>query len=171
MRKKDYKLIIGDSTKAKKKLNWKPKINIKKLVKIMINEEKKLDPKLWLETFESLDIVGPTRTHFANLEIKESSDNKVIFFGEKMFAKRIKEDNIFELKKSLENAGFGNLDIEIEEIDRVIDTPSNNWKKKRKEQIEDFQKEIINSSLIKNLQENYDKTLNKEKLIIVDHEE
>ena len=44
-------------------------------------------------------------------------------------------------------------------------------KKKRKEQIEDFQKEIINSSLIKNLQENYDKTLNKEKLIIIDHEE
>ena len=42
IRKKDYKLIIGDSTKAKKKLNWKPKINIKKLVKIMINEEKKL---------------------------------------------------------------------------------------------------------------------------------
>ena len=45
IRKKDYKLIIGDSTKAKKKLNWKPKINIKKLVKIMINEEKKLDSK------------------------------------------------------------------------------------------------------------------------------
>ena len=44
-------------------------------------------------------------------------------------------------------------------------------KKKRKEQIEDFQKEIINSSLVKNLQENYDKTLNKEKLIIIDHEE
>ena len=123
------------------------------------------------ETFESLDIVGPTRTHFANLEIKESSDNKVIFIGEKMFAKRIKENNISELKKSLDNAGFGNLDIEIEEIDKVIDTPSNNWKKKRKEQIEDFQKEIINSSLIKNLQENYDKTLNKEKLIIIDHEE
>ena len=43
IRKKDYKLLIGDSTKAKKKLNWHPKINIKKLVKIMINEEKKLD--------------------------------------------------------------------------------------------------------------------------------
>ena len=43
IRKKDYKLIIGDSTKAKKKLNWQPKINIKKLVKIMINEEKKLN--------------------------------------------------------------------------------------------------------------------------------
>ena len=48
-----------------------------------------------------------------------------------MFAKRIKEDNIFELKKSLENAGFGNLDIEIED-NKVIDTPSNNWKKKEK---------------------------------------
>ena len=43
IRKKDYKLIIGDSTKAKKKLNWQPKINIKKLVKIMINEENKLN--------------------------------------------------------------------------------------------------------------------------------
>jgi len=42
IRKKDYKLLIGDSTKAKKKLNWHPKINIKKLVKIMINEEKKI---------------------------------------------------------------------------------------------------------------------------------
>ena len=45
IRKKDYKLIIGDSTKAKKILNWQPKINIKKLVKIMINEEKNLDSK------------------------------------------------------------------------------------------------------------------------------
>ena len=35
-----------------------------------------------VETFESLDIVGPTRTHFANLEIKESSDKKVIFLEE-----------------------------------------------------------------------------------------
>ena len=87
-----------------------------------------------------------------------------------LFAKNIRPRDIVT-KKSLENAGFGNLDIEIEEIDKVIDTPSNNWKKKRKEQIEDFQKEIINSSLVKNLQENYDKTLNKEKLIIVDHEE
>lgn len=135
------------------------------------NKQKKLDPKLWLETFEELNIVGPTRTHFANLEVKESSDSKVIFFGEKMFVKRIKEENISELKKSLEKAGFGNLDVEIKEIDKVIDTPSSNWKNKRKEQIEDFQKEIINSSLIKNLQENYDKTLSKEKLIIIDHEE
>ena len=48
-----------------------------------------------------------------------------------MFA-RIKENNISELKKSLDNAGFGKHDIEIEEIDKVIDTPSNNWKKKRR---------------------------------------
>ena len=57
-----------------------------------------------------------------------------------MFAKRIKENNISELKKSLDNAGFGNLDIEIEEIDKVIDTPSNNWKKKEKNKLKIFKK-------------------------------
>lgn len=170
-KKKSEDQSIETSKKTKYEIPQKSEENIEIEESKQINEEKKLNPKLWLETFESLDIVGPTRTHFANLEIKETSHDKVIFFGEKMFAKRIKEDNIFELKKSLENAGFGNLDIEIEEIDKVIETPSNNWKKKRKEQIEDFQKEIINSSLVKNLQENYDKTLNKEKLIIIDHEE
>ena len=170
-KKKSEDQSIEYSKKSKSKIPQKSEEKIETEESKQTNEEKKLDPKIWLETFESLDIVGPTRTHFANLEIKGSSDNKVIFIGEKMFAKRIKENNISELKKSLENAGFGNLDIEIEEIDKVIDTPSNNWKKKRKEQIEDFQKEIINSSLIKNLQENYDKTLNKEKLIIIDHEE
>ena len=96
------------------------------------------------------------------------ADNPLV---DKLYIAENNKNRLQELKKSLENAGFGNLDIEIEEIDKVIDTPSNNWKKKRKEQIEDFQKEIINSSLIKNLQENYDRTLNKEKLIIVDHEE
>ena len=40
IRKNDYKLLIGDSSKAKKFLKWKPKTNIHKLVKIMINEEK-----------------------------------------------------------------------------------------------------------------------------------
>jgi hypothetical protein len=170
-KKKSEDQSIEQSEKSKFNIPQKSEENIEISEPKQINEEKKLDPKLWLETFEMLDIVGPTRTHFANLEIKESTDSKVIFSGEKMFAKRIKEDNISELKKSLKNAGFGNLDIEIKEIDKVIDTPSNNWKKKRKEQIEDFQKEIINSSLIKNLQENYDKTLSKEKLIIIDHEE
>ncbi len=40
IRKKDYKLLIGDSTKAKRILNWRPKTDIKKLIKIMIKEEK-----------------------------------------------------------------------------------------------------------------------------------
>ena len=182
--KKDFRQEVKDDSKKKSKEQsiqypvknksetaQESEESIEEKEGIQANEQKKLEPKLWLETFEELDIMGPTRTHFANLEIKELSGNKVIFFGEKMFAKRIKKDNISELKKSLENAGFGSLSIEIKEIDKVIDTPSNNWKKKRKEQIEDFQKEIINSSLIKNLQENYDKTLTKEKLIITDHEE
>jgi GDPmannose 4,6-dehydratase len=33
-------LLKGDSSKAKKDLNWKPKVNLKELVKIMIEEEK-----------------------------------------------------------------------------------------------------------------------------------
>ena len=31
--------LLGDSTKAKKELNWKPKINIKMLVKEMVDSE------------------------------------------------------------------------------------------------------------------------------------
>ena len=41
IRKKEYKLLIGDSSKAKRILRWKPKTNIEKLVKIMVEEEKK----------------------------------------------------------------------------------------------------------------------------------
>ncbi len=40
IRKKEYKILIGDYTKAKKILNWKPKTKLKDLVKIMIDEEK-----------------------------------------------------------------------------------------------------------------------------------
>lgn len=42
IRKKEYKLLIGDSSKAKRILRWKPKTNIEKLVKIMVEEEKKI---------------------------------------------------------------------------------------------------------------------------------
>jgi len=41
IRKKEYKLLIGNSSKAKKILKWKPKISINKLVEIMVEEEKK----------------------------------------------------------------------------------------------------------------------------------
>ena len=41
IRRKEYKLLIGNSSKAKKILKWEPKIGIKKLVKIMVREEKK----------------------------------------------------------------------------------------------------------------------------------
>ena len=41
IRTKEYKLLIGNSSKAKKILKWEPKINIKRLVKIMVEEEKK----------------------------------------------------------------------------------------------------------------------------------
>jgi len=38
-RPSEVNLLHGDASKAKKKLNWKPKINLKKLVKIMIDDE------------------------------------------------------------------------------------------------------------------------------------
>ena len=37
----EVNLLKGDSSRAKKDLNWKPKVNLKELVKIMIEEEKK----------------------------------------------------------------------------------------------------------------------------------
>ena len=40
IRNKEYKILIGNHSKAKKKLKWKPKIKLKNLVKIMINEER-----------------------------------------------------------------------------------------------------------------------------------
>ena len=41
IRKKEYKLLIGNSSKAKKFLKWRSKTNIKQLVKMMVTEEKK----------------------------------------------------------------------------------------------------------------------------------
>ena len=41
IRKKEYKLLVGDSAKAKRLLNWKPKTSLENLVKKMIKEEKK----------------------------------------------------------------------------------------------------------------------------------
>ena len=40
-RPSEVNILIGNSSKAKKKLNWTPKTNLKKLIKIMIDEEKK----------------------------------------------------------------------------------------------------------------------------------
>ena len=40
-RPSEVNILIGNSSKAKKKLNWTPKTNLKELIKIMIDEEKK----------------------------------------------------------------------------------------------------------------------------------
>ena len=41
IRKKEYKLLVGNSSKAKKNLNWTPKTSLNNLVKLMIKEEKR----------------------------------------------------------------------------------------------------------------------------------
>ncbi len=38
-RPSEVNILMGDSSKAKKELNWKPKTNLKKLIKIMIDDE------------------------------------------------------------------------------------------------------------------------------------
>jgi GDPmannose 4,6-dehydratase len=35
-------LLVGDSTKAKEKLNWEPQVKFKELVKIMVENDLKL---------------------------------------------------------------------------------------------------------------------------------
>ena len=40
LRHLDVNTLLGNAKKARKKLNWKPKINIKELIKDMINDEK-----------------------------------------------------------------------------------------------------------------------------------
>ena len=46
IRKKEYKILIGDYSKAKKRLKWKPKTELKDLVKLMIDEEKFYQEKI-----------------------------------------------------------------------------------------------------------------------------
>ena len=41
-RPSEVNLLIGDISKAKDKLSWKPKIKFKELIKIMVNADKKL---------------------------------------------------------------------------------------------------------------------------------
>ena len=38
-RPSEVDLLIGDAGKARKKLKWKPSVNLKKLVKIMVNHD------------------------------------------------------------------------------------------------------------------------------------
>ena len=38
-RPSEVNILIGDYSKAKKELNWKPKTDLKKLIKIMIDDE------------------------------------------------------------------------------------------------------------------------------------
>ena len=40
LRPLDVNTLLGNARKARKKLNWKPKINIKELIKDMIDDEK-----------------------------------------------------------------------------------------------------------------------------------
>ena len=45
-RPSEVNILIGDPSQAKKDLGWKPKVNLSKLIKIMINEEIKYYKKL-----------------------------------------------------------------------------------------------------------------------------
>ena len=45
-RPSEVNILIGDPSQAKKDLGWKPKVNLSKLIKIMINEELKYYKKL-----------------------------------------------------------------------------------------------------------------------------
>ncbi|MBU1932347.1 MAG: GDP-mannose 4,6-dehydratase, partial [Candidatus Omnitrophica bacterium] len=38
----EVNILCGDYSKAKKKLKWKPKVNFKNLVKMMVDEDLKL---------------------------------------------------------------------------------------------------------------------------------
>ena len=38
----EVELLVGDSSKAERKLGWKPKVNIEKMVELMVNHDLKL---------------------------------------------------------------------------------------------------------------------------------
>ena len=88
-----------------------------------------------------------------------------------MFTSRITKENINDLIKSLDKAGFERVEIGIEVTEAVVKTPSKAWEEKRKEEIIAFKKEILESELLLNLKYNFGEEITQDKFQVIDHEE
>ena len=88
-----------------------------------------------------------------------------------MFTDRINEEDIFNMIQSLNRLGYKDYLVEVEPSNSVKNTPSEEWIKRRKKEITEFRKEILESELITNFQKNFGEQISEDKITIVDHEE
>ena len=96
---------------------------------------------------------------------------KLTFKGSETFVSGINESNINDLAEALHKAGYPKYDIEIIEAKEAQITPSSKWQEARNEELDNFKKEILKSNLVQNLNNKYGANINKENLLIKDHEE
>ena len=88
-----------------------------------------------------------------------------------MFTDRINKEDIFNMIQSLNRLGYKDYLVEVEPSNSVKNTPSQEWIKRRKKEITEFRKEILESELITNFQKNFGEQISEDKITIVDHEE
>ena len=133
--------------------------------------ESMLSPDNWLEVFDKIDLAGPSRAFFSNLQLKKVEKDTLYFEGAEMFSDRIDSENIQHLIDSLKRLNFPKYKVKVESTEKVKNTPSVKWEQQRKKDIEKFKEEIIKSDLLANLKNNFGEDINEDKIIIVDHEE
>ena len=131
----------------------------------------KLSPDNWLELFDQLDLSGPSRAFFSNLQLQKVEKKTLFFSGTDLFAERINEGDSINLIESLNRLGHEDYSVEVESSETVKNTPSQEWVKNRNKDIQEFRKEIISSELIMNLKENFGEEITEDKITIIDHEE
>lgn len=146
------------------------------LAKIDSTEDKKkrhikLEPKNWLNIFDNLDLKGPSRALFSNLQLNAVNDKKVIFQGSDIFTDNINEKNKSDLISSMKNNGYVISEIEIKKENTTQTTPSLEWQKKRKLEIKDFKNQVLKSSLVSNLNDKYNANIVDKNIEVIDHEE
>jgi len=131
----------------------------------------KLSPDNWLELFDQLDLSGPSRAFFSNLQLQKVEKNTLFFSGTDLFAERINEGDSINLIESLSRLGHEGYSVEVKSSETVKNTPSQEWVKNRNKDIQEFRKEIISSELLMNLKENFGEEITEDKITIIDHEE
>jgi len=131
----------------------------------------KLSPDNWLELFDQLDLSGPSRAFFSNLQLQKVEKKTLFFSGTDLFAERINEGDSINLIESLNRLGHEDYSVEVESSETVKNTPSQEWVKNRNKDIQEFRKEIISSELLMNLKENFGEEITEDKITIIDHEE
>ena len=131
----------------------------------------KLSPDNWLELFDQLDLSGPSRAFFSNLQLQKVEKKTLFFSGTDLFAERINEGDSINLIESLNRLGHEDYSVEVESSETVKNTPSQEWAKNRDRDIQEFRKEIISSELLMNLKENFGEEITEDKITIIDHEE